>query len=66
MKKANKNDIKRAVEMLFKVQVEAVQVVKVPGKPRNFGQIPGRTQSWKKAYVTLKEGFSIDLAVAEG
>jgi len=57
---ANKTDIKQAVELMFDVKVRGVQVVNEPGKARRFGKTPGRTQDWKKAYVSLVQGQSID------
>lgn len=57
---ATKIDIKKAVELMFEVKVEGVQVVNEPGKSRRFGRHAGRTQDWKKAYVSLAEGQSID------
>lgn len=57
---ATKVDIRKAVELMFEVKVEAVQVVNEPGKSRRFGRHAGRTQDWKKAYVSLAEGQSID------
>ena len=59
-REATKNDIKKAVEMMFDVKVAGVQVVNEPGKQRRFGRIAGRTQDWKKAYVSLNEGQTID------
>ena len=56
-KKANKHVIKKAVENAFKVKVVDVRTLVVPGKTRRVGQHPeGRTLSWKKAFVRLKEG----------
>ena len=57
---ADKSDVKRAVELMFDVQVTAVQVVNVMGKAKRFGRSPGHRQDWKKAYVTLAEGQDID------
>lgn len=57
---ATKTDIKAAVELMFEVKVKGVQVVNEPGKSRRFGKITGRTQDWKKAYVSLVQGQSID------
>ena len=57
---ATKPDIKKAVELMFEVKVAGVQVVNEPGKSRRFGKTVGRTQDWKKAYVSLGEGQSID------
>ena len=57
---ASKTDIKKAVELMFDVKVAGVQVVNEPGKQRRFGRIAGRTQDWKKAYVSLTPGQTID------
>jgi large subunit ribosomal protein L23 len=57
---ATKTDIKKAVELMFEVKVAGVQVVNEPGKTRRFGKHAGRTQDWKKAYVSLAAGQSID------
>ena len=59
-KDATKNDIKKAVELLFDVRVDGVTVVNVRGKNKRFGQVRGRRSDWKKAYVTLAEGSSLD------
>lgn len=59
-KQASKPEIKRAVELMFEVEVESVQVCNVKGKHKVFGQRPGRRAGWKKAYVKLKPGFDID------
>ena len=45
---------------MFEVKVTGVQVVNEPGKTRRFGKITGRTQDWKKAYVSLAKGQAID------
>ena len=58
---AAKPDIKAAVELMFQVKVESVNMVNEPGKVRRFGKTPGRTQDWKKAYVRLAPGQTIDL-----
>ena len=57
---APKPDIKKAVELMFEVKVAGVQVVNEPGKSRRFGKSLGRTQDWKKAYVSLVQGQTID------
>ena len=57
---ANKTDIRQAVELMFDVKVKAVQVLNEPGKTRRFGKLMGRTQDWKKAYVSLAQGQTID------
>lgn len=62
---AGKDEIKRAVELMFDVKVTAVQVVNVMGKAKRFGRSPGRRQDWKKAYVTLAEGQDIDFLGAD-
>ena len=59
-RQATKTDIKQAVELMFDVKVKGVQVVNEPGKLRRFGRIQGRTQDWKKAYVSLVQGQTID------
>ena len=57
---ATKTDIRKAVELMFDVKVAGVQVVNEPGKVRRFGRTSGRTQDWKKAYVSLSPGQTID------
>jgi large subunit ribosomal protein L23 len=58
---AKKPEIKAAIERLFQVEVEGVQVSHVKGKQKVFKQTPGRRKGWKKAYVKLKEGHKIDI-----
>lgn len=53
---ANKIEIKVAVEQLFKVKVDKVNIIKKKGKKRRVGRSEGHTKDWKKAYVKLKEG----------
>ncbi len=60
-REANKSEVKQAVEKAFKVNVTAVNVIKVPGKTRRVGRRLVLTQSWKKAIVTLKPGDKIEL-----
>ena len=55
-KKANKIEIKKAVEELFDVKVERVNIVNYMGKMRRMGRNIGRKASWKKAFVKLAEG----------
>ena len=57
---ANKVEIRRAVEQLFGVRVEGVRTSRVLGKTRRVGRHVGRRPTWKKAYVTLAEGQSIE------
>jgi large subunit ribosomal protein L23 len=59
---ATKPEIKAAVELLFKVQVESVQVLNRKGKVKRFGRFMGRRRNERKAYVALKEGQEIDFA----
>jgi large subunit ribosomal protein L23 len=63
---ATKPEIKAAIELMFKVQVDSVQVVNVRGKGKRFGQSFGRRRHWKKAYVCLKEGQEINFAEQAG
>ncbi|MGD2139628.1 MAG: 50S ribosomal protein L23 [Burkholderiales bacterium] len=65
LKDASKPEIKAAVEMLFKVEVESVQVSNVKGKKKRFGSNLGRRRNWKKAYICLKPGQEINFAAAE-
>ena len=53
---ASKQQIQEAVEQLFKVKVEKVRTMVVPGKMRRRGKYSGYRSDWKKAYVTLREG----------
>ena len=55
-RQANKTEIKKAVEQLFKVKVEAVKTQIKVGKWRRVGRNKGQTKTWKKAYVKLREG----------
>ncbi|MDX9705973.1 MAG: 50S ribosomal protein L23 [Azospira sp.] len=57
---ATKPEIKAAVELLFKVDVESVQVATVKGKQKRFGRSMGRRKNWKKAFVSLKPGQEIN------
>ena len=54
--KASKRQIQEAVEQLFKVKVQQVRTMIVPGKLRRRGKYSGYRADWKKAYVTLREG----------
>lgn len=59
---ATKPEIKAAVEMLFEVNVEKIQVLNVKGKTKRFGQRFGKRADWKKAYVRLAAGQDINFA----
>ena len=62
---ATKPEIKAAVELLFKVNVEKVQVSVVKGKSKRFGKYMGSRKDWKKAYVCLAPGQEINFAASE-
>ncbi len=62
---ATKPEIKAAVEMMFKVSVNSVQVACVKGKVKRAGRFVGRRNNWKKAYVCLAAGQEINFAASE-
>ncbi len=62
---ATKPEIKAAVEMLFKVQVKAVNIANVKGKVKRTGRFVGRRDSWKKAYVCLQAGQELNFVAGE-
>lgn len=62
---ATKRQIRDAVRSMFEVEVEDVSIVNVGGKVKRFGRLAGRRSSWKKAYVRLAAGHSIDFVGAE-
>ncbi len=57
---ANKIEIRKAVEDRFDVKVKKVATINMKGKVKRLGRFEGRRAHWKKAIVTLKEGFAID------
>ena len=59
--KATKIDVKRAVEKIFQVKVDSVNVQNVLGKRKRQGRYLGKRADWRKAIVTLKEGEKVDL-----
>lgn len=59
---ANKSEIKKAVESIFKVKVTDVNTLRVLGKKKRLGKFTGKRPDWKKAVVTLKKGEKLDLA----
>lgn len=59
---ATKSEIKAAIELLFKVEVESVQVLNQKGKEKRFGRFMGRRRSVRKAYVSLKPGQELDFS----
>ena len=62
---ATKPEIRAAVEFLFEVKVDRVRVVNQPGKEKRFGRFVGRRSDWKKAYVRLAEGQTIEMGGSE-
>jgi large subunit ribosomal protein L23 len=58
---AHKTQIRQAVEELFEVKVERVNVIKVQAKPKRRGAIKGTRQGWKKAVVQLRAGDKIEI-----
>jgi large subunit ribosomal protein L23 len=60
-RKANKLQIKKAVEELFKVKVEDVTTMMMHGRPKRLGRFEGKKPDWKKALVKLKKGETIEL-----
>lgn len=64
-KTANKIEVKKAIEAVYEVHVDSVNMMNVSGKNRRQGKSVGRTQDWKKAIVTLKSGEKI-AGLAEG
>jgi large subunit ribosomal protein L23 len=62
---ATKLEVKKAVEKLFKVNVENVQTVNVKGKAKRNRYGMAKKSDWKKAYVRLAQGQDIDFAIAE-
>lgn len=59
---ANKSEVKKAIETLFSVKVQKVNMVSMPHKARRTFGRPGQSKPWKKAVVTLRKGDSIDIA----
>jgi large subunit ribosomal protein L23 len=59
--RANKSEVKKAVEEALKVKVDSVNIVNVRGKTKRLGRFEGREPSWKKGIVTLKAGQKLDL-----
>ncbi len=63
--KANKIEIRKAIEDIFKVKVDKVRVVNMKGKPKRWGRFEGRRSSYKKAIVSLSQGHTIDFFEGE-
>ena len=62
MRDATKPEIKAAVELMFKVEVESVQTINQRGKEKRFGKSMGRRDHIKKAYVSLKKGQELNFS----
>lgn len=62
---ATKSEIRQAVELLFDVEVSDVNVIRYHGKIKRYGRSSGRRAAWKKAYVRLAEGSTIDFLGAD-
>jgi large subunit ribosomal protein L23 len=62
---SNKKQVKTAIEKLFSVKVENVQILNVNGKTKSFKGKQGKRPNWKKAYVRVSEGQLIDFGTAE-
>ena len=62
---ASKPEVRKAVELMFDVKVDAVQTANVRGKTKRFGQSMGKRSDWKKAYVKLEDGQEIDFIGGE-
>lgn len=65
VKDASKPEVRKAVELMFDVKVDAVQITNVKGKIKRSGSRLGKRSDWKKAFVTLAEGHDINYMGAE-
>jgi large subunit ribosomal protein L23 len=65
VKDASKPEVRKAVELMFDVKVDAVQITNVKGKIKRSGSRLGKRSDWKKAFVTLAEGYDINYTGAE-
>lgn len=65
LKTATKQEIKLAVEHIFKVKVKNVSVLNVLGKKKRFKQMNGKRSDWKKAFVSLQKNYDINLSVID-
>lgn len=63
-KDSKKLEIKKAVEYMFEVKVDSVQVLNMKGKAKRVGRYLGKQSDWKKAYIKLRAGHDIDFATA--
>ena len=62
---ATKPEVKAAVELMFNVKVDNVQIANIKGKTKRFGRMMGRRKNWKKAYVSLTPGQEINFTAGE-
>ena len=65
VKDASKPEVRKAVELMLDVKVDAVQIANVKGKIKRSGSSLGKRSDWKKAFVTLAEGHDINFMGAE-
>ncbi|MDD5275219.1 MAG: 50S ribosomal protein L23 [Methylovulum sp.] len=63
-RKATKKQVKSAVEIMFNVEVDSVNILNIKGKQKRFGRSLGQRSDWKKAYVKLKPGHDIEFSAA--
>ena len=59
-KNATKEEVKQAIELMFKVEVTAVNILNMNGKTKRAGRLMGKRNDWKKAYISLKAGQEIN------
>ena len=59
-KDATKKEVKEAIELMFKVEVTAVNILNMNGKIKRAGRLMGKRNDWKKAYISLKAGQEIN------
>ncbi len=62
---ATKDEVRQAIELFFNVKVADVNLLNMKGKRKGMGRTRGRRKRWKKAYVTLQEGYDIQLTGTE-
>jgi len=60
-RRANKIEIKRAIEEIFEVHITSVRTIRMPGKKKRLGRFEGKRPDWKKAVVTVRKGETIEL-----
>ena len=59
--RANKMQVKKALENIFKVKVDKINIINVKGKPKKLGRSSGKSADWKKAVVSVTEGHTIEV-----